>query len=219
MDTDKKTVRIYGTAANLARTPPPSSKGVEVWLCNGILAYQRRLPVSMQEWTRWFNLHSREHMIKTYPDSYNFYRKHANGRPIYLQKVQPDIPTSVEFPRKEIQEYFATAKRPNRFFTCSACWMIALAIMEGFDRIELWGFELRDNKRNPGECFKFERPAFFYWVKQARDRGIVVTLTKEAEALPFLPGDPDNYTGLLYGYSTKAELDWDIATESFKELT
>lgn len=173
----------------------------------------------MNEWTRWFNLHSKEHMLQKYPDTYIYYRKYAEGRPVYLQKAQSDVPSSVEFPRQQIQEFFATNKGPNRFFSCSACWMIALAIMEGFERIELWGFALRNDKRNPGHCYEFERPAFFYWVKQARDRGIEVTLTKEVEAIPFEPGDPDKYDGLLYGYSTKPEPDWNTATESFRELS
>ena len=85
---------------------------------------------------------------------------------------------------------------------------MALAIYEGFEQIELWGFQLKNTKARYSECYTFERPAFFYWVKQARDRGIEVTYQHEIEKLPFLPGDPTTYEGPLYGFSTKPEPDW-----------
>ena len=95
-------------------------------------------------------------------------------------------------------DYFGT-----RYFTCTVTWLIALAIMEDFDRIELWGFQLVD-KRSGNHAF--ERPAFFYWVDQARKRGIEVTYQREIDAIPFVVGDPATYSGPLYGYETKPEL-------------
>ena len=88
--------------------------------------------------------------------------------------------------------------------------------MEGFERIELWGFALRDKPHKPHNCYKFERPCFFYWVKQARDRGIEVTYQKEVEKIPFEPGDPATYDGPLYGYSTTPDEDWDLNKEDWK---
>ena len=150
-------------------------------------------------------------MVGTYPASYTYYQTKAEGRPIYLLKVQPDIPTSVAFPREAIQARFATSKGPNRYFTCSICWLIAFAILEGFERIELWGFELRDTK--PGSAFKYERPCFAYWVQQAREAGVEVWYQRAVEKLyeagKMVPGDPLDYSGPLYGYDTKPEPDWD----------
>ena len=71
--------------------------------------------------------------------------------------------------------------------------------MEGFDRIELWGFELRRDHQ-----YDFERPAFFYWVEQARKRGIDVFIPEGVEITP--PGDPSTYaTGPLYGFEPHSE--------------
>lgn len=168
----------------------------------------------MNEWTRWFNFHSKQHMLGTYPSAYSYYQTKAEGRPIYLLKTQPDVATSVAFPREKVQAAFATAKGPNRYFTCTVCWLIAFAILEGFERIELWGFELRDTK--PGSTFRWERPCFFYWVKQARDRGVEVVYQEAVQRLPFEPGDPDTYDGLLYGYETKPEPDWDFERHCFQ---
>ena len=214
-----KTVRIYGSARNVREAPSrsPDEKDIEVWLSNSPTTVLLRCPRAINDWTRWFNLHSHKHMVGTYPSGYSYYQTKAEGRPIYLQKVQPDVPTSVAFPREAIQEAFATTKGPNRYFTCSVAWEIALAILEGFERIELWGFELRDTK--PGSAFAWERPCFAYWVKQARDRSIEVFYQQAIHTLEdagkLIPGDPDTYDGLLYGYSTKPEPDWNLETESW----
>ena len=209
-----------GAARNVRETPvrTPDQKDIEVWLSNSTTTTLLRCPRAINEWTRWFNLHSRQHILGTYPSSYSYYQTKAEGRPIYLLKAQPDIPTSVAFPRKDIQSFFATTKGPNRYFTCSVCWLLAFAIMEGFERIEMWGYELRDTK--PGSAFAWERPCVAYWMKQATDRGIDLVyqaaIQKLVDAGELIPGDPDAYTGLLYGYSTKPEPDWDLDKEDWK---
>ena len=201
-----KTVRIYGTAPNLALTPPPSP-GVEVWIANWHRGYNQRLSriIDKNEWTRYFNLHSRHHMDTTYPSGVEWYKSHDGSRPIYFQRHQPDIPGSTVFPRADIEAFFPEAiSRTGKFYTtCSACWLIPFAIFDGFERIELWGFALSDRK--PRDAYLFERPCFFYWVKQARSRGIEVTYQAEIEQLPFEPGDPSTFTGPVYGFETKPE--------------
>lgn len=212
-----KTVRIYGVALNAREGPRDVPPGVEVWLANGVTSIKLRAKHALDQWTRWFNLHSKAHITGTYPSGWSYYQDQAAGRPIYLQKVHPEISTSIEFPRKEIQVFFATPKGPNRYFTCSVCWLIAFAIYEGFERIELWGFELRDTK--PGSAYRFERPCVAYWIKMAQDSGVEVFYQKILERLyeqgKMIPGDPDTYDGLLYGYSTKPEPDWNLELEEF----
>jgi hypothetical protein len=90
-----------------------------------------------------------------------------------------------------LQVYFG-----HRYFTFSAAWLIAFAIYEGFKRIELWGFML--SQRKP--LYARERPCFFYWVEEARRRGIEVVYP--AEVGEGEAGDPFEYTGPLYGYET-----------------
>lgn len=179
---------------------PPAPPGTEVWLANWHKAYNQRLPRVLNEWTRYFNLHSRQHMNVTYPSGVEWYQSHDGSRPIYFQKHQPDIPGSTVFPRQDLKAFFG-----HEYFTFSGAWMIALAIFLGFERIELWGFELRDKPDRGHECYKFERPCFFYWVEEARRRGIEVTYQPEVDQWPFEPGDPLTYAGPVYGYDTKPE--------------
>lgn len=196
-----RTVRILGTAPNLDQMPPTSG-GIELWPSNDPRTYRKygNHPDILDNWTRWFNLHSRHHMEITYPRGFKWYLAQDGTKPFYTQKFWPDIPGCTVFPRDLIQEAFPTS--PN-YFTCSVCWLIALAIVEGFERVELWGFLLKDFKR--GEFYSYERPCFFYWVQQAKDRGIEVILQKEIQELPFIMGDPATYVGPLYGYETKPE--------------
>lgn len=205
-----KTVRIMGTAPNLRNAPPPPD-GVEVWCANSNRSYRRRNAHIVQEdrWTRWFNLHGKPHMIKTYPETYNWYKKQT--KPIIMQRVRPDIPASQAFPREAIQNFFPSPM--NAYFTCSGSWLIALAIMEGFERIELWGFEIRPTK----PAFAWERPNVFFWIEEAKKRGVDVWLPPELR--PLAPdekiGDPATYNGPLYGYDTKMEIDWNPVTKTF----
>ena len=212
-----KTVRILGAARNSSKFAEPVPDCVEVWLSNNPTTTLLRSKQAIKYWTRWFNLHSKAWINSVYPSGYHYYQNKADGRPVYLLKKQEDIPTSVAFPREAIQAKFATAKGPNRYFTCSVCWLIAFAILEGFERIELWGFELRGSK--PGNAYMWERPCVAYWIQAARDAGIDVWYQSEIERLyetgQMIPGDPDTYDGRLYGYSTKPELDWCLVHENF----
>lgn len=213
-----KTVRIYGTAPNLSVTPPPLN-GEEVWLSNWHKGYNQRLMrvLEQDEWTRYFNLHSRAHMDGKYPAGVEWYQSHDGSRPIYFQRHQADIPGSTIFPRASIEALFPEAVGPTGKFytTCSVCWLIPFAIHEGATKIELWGFALSDRK--PNDAYLYERPCFFYWVKQARDLGIEVTYQKEVEDLPFEPGNPAEFTGPIYGYETKSEIGWNPKTLQFDE--
>ena len=210
-------VRLYGTARNLVETPPRPD-GVEGWAANGPTTVKMRMKRPIDpEWTRWFNLHAKSHITGVYPSGWHYYQTKAGDRPVYLQKADPEVPTSVTFPRRAIQSAFATAQGPMRYFTCSVTWLIAFAILEGFDRIELWGFELRDTK--PNSAFAWERPCVAYWIQEARDRGVEVVYQDALASLfargLMVPGDPLTYDGPLYGYSTKPEPDWDPIRETF----
>jgi hypothetical protein len=194
-----KVVRILGNASNLALMPPTPS-GWEVWACNQKRGYNKWLPriIDDSEWTRWFNLHSRKHMLATYPRDFGWYFEQT--KPIYFQKHQPDIPTSHTFPRQQLQAYFPD---DGHYFTCSAAWLIALAIYEGFDRIELWGIEIAKRKWS----YSWERPCMFYWIRKAESLGIEVWRPDGLDWDLSEAGSPADYIGPLYGFDTKPEVE------------
>lgn len=149
-----------------------------------------RFQEAQTTWTRWFNFHSKAHMLKRYPEAWDWMKEQT--KPIYLQAHDPDIPWSLTFPRQDIQEHFGYYEADGSFvdetfFNCSASWLLAFAIMERFQRIELWGIEVARPE------FAFERPCIAYWIGRARQAGINVFL-------------PENVTlckaPSIYGYET-----------------
>lgn len=191
-----RTVQILGTAPNLHKTLPLLDK--ERWGCNSPLVYTRRWrpnpePNPLYSYTRWFNMHSRRHMLATYPDWYNWYGEQT--KPIVLQEVQPDIPASERFPREAVLAYAG-----HRYITHSAAWFLAAVGAKAFgefERVELGGFQL--NVENTVK-YNAERPCFFYWVDRLRREGIEVVLPEDLIITP--AGDPEGYDGPLYGYET-----------------
>lgn len=174
---------------------PPAAIWEETWLMNNYRGYKRHHPRALTEWTRWFNLHSRRHQVDTYPSCYIWYQEQDGTRPIYLQKPDRTIPGSVAFPWQALLDNFKT-----RYFVGTITWLLAFAIFEGFDRIELYGIEVRADKQE----YAFERPAVSYWLDVAKRIGIEV-YSPPGALDPGPPGDPNAYTGPLYGFETKPE--------------
>lgn len=186
---------------------PLPHHGVEVWACNNPFDAYKYYADVLNTYTRWFNLHSRAHMDTAYPRGLAWHLGQSGERPFYTQRHWDDIPGSLAFPRTAIEQAFPEA---GRFYTFTGAWLTALAIHEGFDRIEFHGFMLKDKKAREHDCYKFERPCFWYWVNTARKRGIDVWYPPEVVAIANEPGDPSTYTGPLYGYETKPELIEDL---------
>jgi hypothetical protein len=189
-----KTVRIYGMADNLVL--PPVVPGTEHWLCNDpVMSYSRTWAEAQSVWTRWFNLHSIDHIKCLYFRGYAWWAGQTDStKRIVLQEKDANIPLSEAFPKDDIIRFFET-----RYFTFTTAWLIALAIYEGFERIELLGFRL--DPRNPR--YARQRPCFFYWVEEARRWGCEVIIPEDVgwEA----PGNALDYPGELYGYETRCE--------------
>ena len=112
------------------------------------------------------------------------------ARPIYLLAAHGDIPGSVAYPRDAIQAHFAWGGQPEECFTSSLDWMLALAIYEGFMRIELYGVDLWDASHERGT----QRNGAHYWIGQARGRGIDVVIPDSSSLCK---------TERLYGYFTQ----------------
>jgi hypothetical protein len=190
----KKTLRIYGMAHNLMLVPSiPLPPDTEAWACNDYKHYNKTFPYVRQQFTRWFNLHSERHMRATYPKTLQWYAAQA-PKPIMLQKVLPDIPNSVEFPKDEV-----LANVGHRYIQFSGAWLMAYAEFLGeFTHVELYGFMISERKA----AYAWERPNFFYWMDRLQRHGIHVTTQKEVWEGDCTPGSPEGYTGPLYGYET-----------------
>lgn len=169
-----RTVQIVGVAPS-ASALPPDPAGADRWGFNNPHMYRVRCPQMRDTWTAWFNLHSDAHMRRTYPEAYVWYGRQI--RPVYLQQT---------FPHKWIQTLFST-----RYFTCSIAWMMAFAILERFERIELWGW-------SGDHGYAEQAPCLAYWCERAEHMGIEV----DTQHIDFGEAGSGRYAGPLYGYDT-----------------
>lgn len=148
--------------------------------------------------TRWFEMHSVEQLKRCRGDRktkmwYAEYWQFLSRLrvPVYMLKRHAEIPGSVAYPLEEAVRLF------GRCFTSSVSYIIALAIMAGYERIGLWGVDLSDK-----EEYIYQRPAVQYLLGMAKKRGITVCLPKGCSIR--VPNDPEPVqTNVLYGY------DWD----------
>lgn len=97
----------------------------------------------------------------------------ANDRiPVYMTERYADIPMSVRYPIEQAAALTANWKRgedEQYIFTSSLDYMWALAILEGFERVELYGVEL-----SSGSEYAYQREGYAVWHGFALGRGIEV---------------------------------------------
>jgi len=177
-----KKVAIIGYTSSRALAPY-DDPDFEIWGLNDL---HRFIP----KYDRWFELHKEADVI----------REHAAGRmegrdswtesykvmsqmtcPVYMQEVNPDIPMSLKFPLKEILNYFSkyfVDKEAVRYFTNSISYMLALAIMEDFKEIHVYGVDMA-----VGTEFQEQRASCEFWLGVAVGRGIKIHIPEQSDLL------------------------------------
>lgn len=99
-----------------------------------------------------------------------------------LQKIgDREFITNENFPLEDIPE-------EQRYFTNSVCYMIALAILEGYERIELYGV-------NQAGLFEYmeQRRGVEFWVGYALGRGVEVFINEPSKLLKNTKDQPYGY--------------------------
>lgn len=177
----KKKVAIVGYTPTRAHAPYNDSKW-EIWGLNDLYRFKDEV----KRWDRWFELHpdlpSDKERI-TYAE-----RIKALGKmecPVYMLDKHPEVPNSVKYPIDDAIEKF------GNYFTNSISYMLALAIMEGFEEIGVWGVDMATD----GE-YGHQRPSCEYFLGIAVGKGIKVFIHPAADLLK---------TRYLYGYEQHKE--------------
>jgi len=89
-----------------------------------------------------------------------------------MQRVFDDVPGAVVFPLREIQDKLLTRlwrgeELVKKVFSTTMSYAVALALYEGFERIELYGIELA----MAGE-YAYQREAMAFWIGKADGMGV-----------------------------------------------
>jgi len=169
----KKKVAIVGFASGRDLAPYDNPE-YEIWTVNNLHQFvprQDRVFEVHQRWTWDGQLHGK-------PADQHVKFMQTCGIPVYNCEVFPDIPTSIRYPLETMIEEFGVQRagffNPNHkdgYFTNSISYMIALAIYEKFDVIEIYGVDMA-----VGTEYNEQRPSCEYYLGVARGRGIEVRI-------------------------------------------
>lgn len=164
-----KTVALVGLS-KISAPPGEFAPGVEVWTCNqGHLRYK---------FHRIFDMHPLELILDPHFVTENDQEPHhaflwqPHEQPIYMLQHYDEIPASVPYPIGEIELLTCGGWLK---FTSSFTYMIAMAIKESFERIEIYGFDMVS-----GEEWFYQREEGLKWISYAKGLGIDVYITPES---------------------------------------
>jgi hypothetical protein len=213
---EKDKVVIVGCAGSKIDVPW-GDETAEYWGVNNLYG----VPLKGAHYDRWFEIHNIWYDEKTkkllrrdLPDFRGqpvdeYMKGLANlNTTIYMQQYWPDlIPMSVPYPIAELLKYFGVEKNLGevmpRYLTNSISYEIALAIMEGFKTIDVWGVDM-----SVGTEWGSQRPSCEFWLGIAAGMGINIYVPPQADLLK---------TRFLYGFEEKKQDIWRIKTHAIKQ--
>lgn len=179
-----KKVAIVGFAESSRHLAPYNDPSFEIWGLN-------ELYHTIPRWTRWFQIHNRDVFQGDFSDRDEVHVEQLAGLkcPVYMVKAYEDIPNAVKFPIEEAAKFFTLCKeregcdkvctlcrKMDAYFTNSISYMIALAIMEGFDEIHVYGVDMAQDSE-----YGHQKPSCEFFLGWARGAGIKVVLPDESD--------------------------------------
>ena len=186
-----KTVALVGFAANSRTQAPYEKRHVEIWGCNE--AYVAGFMVNPDgefRVDRWFQIHKHEDFSRENNSNderhYEWLQREHNF-PVYMQEKFEEIPNAKKLPLAVLEEEFFSnlystiptgasvpwldTEDDHGFFTSSFAYMMAMAIYEGFEKIEIWGFNMGTQSE-----YALQAPGGTFWISAALNRGIDVVV-------------------------------------------
>ena len=162
----RKKVALVGFASNSLHLVPWNDPEFEIWGMNqGHLNFHRRAE-------RWFEMHMPEATADIRDPGYIDWLK-VLTIPVYMIQQYDEYPTSMRYP---IEDAIRLAGRD--YFMSSVSYMMALAIMEGFQEIHLYGINLAI-----GDEYFYEKPNAEWWIGKAEGMGIKVYVPQASSLL------------------------------------
>jgi hypothetical protein len=181
----KKTVAIVGTAWTSGSWAPWGE--TEVWCMNEMHGIHW---CEVDNVTRWFQMHDKSSFTKEHKHNHWKWLQEEHDFPIYMLKNYDDVPNSIPYPLREIQNelignFYRGEEKMKKLFSSTMNYQVAQALHERFERIEIYGIEMLGK----GE-YGWQREAIAFWIGKADGMGIEVWMP-EACSLLMQP---------LYGY-------------------
>lgn len=202
-------VCIVGFAGSTRDQFPKGDPSFEVWGMNRL----HEVPgINVANFTRWMQIHPRRIWDTEKRAKEVAWMKRA-PIPVYMNERHDDIPASIEYPRAAVEAAFnrylptlpGSGKIRNDelpYHTTTVTWLIALALLEGFKEIHIYGVDMVCD-----EEYGYQRPGCEFWLGLAAGLG-VKTVIPEDSALCTLDW--------LYGYEMPDDLEGTINTPLLK---
>jgi len=121
--------------------------------------------------------------------------KSGNTPVILMQEQYEDVPRAQRYPIEEV------LKLGQRYLTSSAAYAIAFGIVEGYQRIEIYGVAMDTNTE-----YAHQRPGVAYWVGMAEGHGVDVDFHGNLFDCP------------LYGYEGNIKFPYSFFDQRLKEI-
>ena len=169
---------IIGTANSWDKAPY-NDESFDFWGLNGLHGFTDQAGLSPR-FTMWFQIHKKDRVWEQ-PHHLSWLKNCP--LPIIMQDHYKEIPTSIRYPKEEIQEKY----RP--YFESSFAWMFTLAMEMGYKEIQVFGVHVSAESE-----YVLQRPNVEYLLGLAEGKGIKIYVPPEADILQ---------SRIIYGYQDK----------------
>ena len=189
------------------------AKADEIWSLNNAFLLWDSFP----RLDRLFEIHKRDWYLRRevkVTKEYEEWLRNNHEIPVVMQESEltPDVPMGVRYPYEEICEKYLkdlvridydqdNKERYAPYFTSSFAFMMALAIYEGFDEINIFGIDMEVNTE-----YAYQKPCGEFWIGMALGLGIKVTIPEPCYLC----------NALVYGYDTIPYVDPPIVNDILK---
>lgn len=164
----RKKVAIVGFCDNTRHLAPWTDPTYEIWGMNqGYRFFPRRAD-------RWFEMHLPEWTPDAREPEYAKWLS-EQAIPVYCLEQREDIPASIRYP---LQEVINGPGCGLDYFTSTVAYALGLAILEGFEEIDIFGIDLVVE-----EEYFYQKACVEFWVGMALGRGVNVYIPKACALL------------------------------------
>lgn len=171
-----KSVALYGFAS-ISRDGIWQSTADEVWSIAWAYNYHiPRLDMILEIHPIWMQARSQKPEFEKVRHHWEWLKTN-HTIPVYMTEVRPEVPRSLRYPLEEVQALLPAARRRS-VFTSSFDFLMGLAILKGYDRIEAYGFEMGSDTE-----YRYQREGAAYWISQCDARGIELVLPNRTALL------------------------------------
>jgi hypothetical protein len=188
----KETVALVGLASSSCGLAPFGDNDVQIWGANEAHAFK-----FFTEADAWFQVHNsyRQKIAKRgIHGHYDWLRENPWEIPIYSPHVLKGVPHSTAYPLDDVcYEFLGNIRKGDReikYFNSSFDYMVALALLQRYERIEVYGFDMAGDNE-----YSLQKPSAEFWLGVAAGRGVEIYLPEQSKLL----------SGNLYGGAEQGE--------------